>query len=470
MADLNFLQRLVEAIEKKTNWFDERALPDVLEQYRLLHSCVKNIMEFLLKKSLITPDPYKNEKKISDIKPPENTQFSDAERSVIMGTRLSDYDSTLDFLCNYYKFSISNLQLQEIRKLIDLNNSIAWNSFSANSNNINTRVLATLVLSAKQNCEAITASMVTDSVSKAGKALVEINKVLRSITDFQREVYKCNIRKNIFEHPSFNKEKADSSPQEELAQIKKLFTQVMGKIPFYSELIDEIINEDHADNKVQLQNALLEKLAVETKEDSKKEETINTKEILLAAVRGFGAMSAQISLAKEKIQENHNVLEEEHNSFMEKLKKIFRKAFNIEEKPVFYNVAVIDTLSDTKHYEKLNYIQFINELELKSRRYNSMGIRKSSSYERISQQSEEKILEYVNQQLAECNKLLKLLNGLDEFFKASVLNEDKSKIKGLKMEITAIKNSVVKVNQHRSEYTAYIEEEAQLRKLGIKNV
>ena len=39
-----------------------------------------------------------------------------------------------------------------------------------------------------------------------------------------------------------------------------------------------------------------------------------------------------------------------------------------------------------------------------------------------------------------------------------------------KMEITAIKNSVVKVNQHRSEYTAYIEEEAQLRKLGIKNV
>ena len=99
-----------------------------------------------------------------------------------------------------------------------------------------------------------------------------------------------------------------------------------------------------------------------------------------------------------------------------------------------------------------------------------MGIRKSSSYERISQQSEEKILEYVNQQLAECNKLLKLLNGLDEFFKASVLNEDKSKIKGLKMEITAIKNSVVKVNQHRSEYTAYIEEEAQLRKLGISNV
>ena len=38
------------------------------------------------------------------------------------------------------------------------------------------------------------------------------------------------------------------------------------------------------------------------------------------------------------------------------------------------------------------------------------------------------------------------------------------------MEITAIKNSVVKVNQHRSEYTAYIEEEAQLRKLGVKNV
>jgi cell shape-determining protein MreC len=65
--------------------------------------------------------------------------------------------------------------------------------------------------------------------------------------------------------------------------------------------------------------------------------------------------------------------------------------------------------------------------------------------------------------------MLKILNGLDEFFKSAPLPQNRSKIKGLKMEITALKNSIVKANQRRSEYTAYIEEEAQLRKLGITN-
>ena len=84
--------------------------------------------------------------------------------------------------------------------------------------------------------------------------------------------------------------------------------------------------------------------------------------------------------------------------------------------------------------------------------------------------SEDKVLEYVNQQISECNRMLKVMNGLDEFFKNAPLPSDRSKIKGLKMEITALKNSVVKANQHRSEYSAYMEEEAQLKKLGIKNV
>ena len=36
------------------------------------------------------------------------------------------------------------------------------------------------------------------------------------------------------------------------------------------------------------------------------------------------------------------------------------------------------------------------------------------------------------------------------------------------MELTTLKNILVKANQQRSEYAAYVEEEEQLRKLGIK--
>lgn len=469
MSDKNFTEQLLSAIEKKSQWYDTQTLPEVLENYRLLHTCVKNVFEFLLKKSLINQDPYKNEKKISDIKAPENTPFTENERPMVMGMRLSDYDSTLDFLCNYYKFSVSNLQISNIKKLIDLNNAIQWNSFSANSNNTNTRVLATMLISGKQNCEAITVSMLNDSLSKASKALVAINKSLKDLTDFQRELYKGNLRKNIFDHPNFNREKAEANPADELAQIKKLFTAVMGRIPFYNELVDEIINEDHASNKETLQRALLEKLAVSSQEDIKQEEQIDTKEMLLIALRVFGAMPGQILQAKEKIQENHDLLESEHNSFWDKLKKAMRKAFNIDEKPVFYTITITDQSTDTRHHEKLNYYQFTGDLEVRARRYASVGVKKTPAYEKLAQQSEQAILEYINQQIADCNKMLKILNGLDEFFKTAPQPQNRTKVKGLKMEITALKNSIVKANQHRSEYSAYVEEAAQLKKLGISN-
>ena len=43
------------------------------------------------------------------------------------------------------------------------------------------------------------------------------------------------------------------------------------------------------------------------------------------------------------------------------------------------------------------------------------------------------------------------------------------KVKGIKMEITAIKNTLVKTNQRKAEYSAFVEEQIQLRKLGITN-
>ena len=114
-----------------------------------------------------------------------------------MGQRFSDYESTLDFLCNYYKFSVSQLSLTNIKKIVDLNNSISWNSFSANSNKINTRVLATLVFSARQNSDALTSSMINDNLSKASHALSDINSALKEYTDFQKEWYKSQVRRTV---------------------------------------------------------------------------------------------------------------------------------------------------------------------------------------------------------------------------------------------------------------------------------
>ena len=87
--------------------------------------------------------------------------------------------------------------------------------------------------------------------------------------------------------------------------------------------------------------------------------------------------------------------------------------------------------------------------------------------EKIDSMPEEKIAEFMANQISECNHLIVILNALDDFFKTTAAPSNKSKVRGLKIDITTLKNSIVKANQQRVEYTSYIEEEAQMKKLGI---
>lgn len=463
----NFTETLMQALDAKCQWYDNEELPRILENYRLLHTCIRTLFDFLVKKAMITPDPYKLDKKISDIKAPDSEQFVENERSVIMGQRFSDYESTLDFLCNYYKFSVSQLTLGNIKKLVDLNNSISWNSFSANSNKINTRVLATMILDARQNSDTFTASMITDNLSKASQAINDINSALKDYTDFQREWYKGQVRKNVIAHPGFDQEKALSAPAAETQQIKKHFAAAMGKVPFYSELIEEIVQEDQGDNKANLQKAVLAKLDVAKEETKKAENKIDTKSLIMGALQVLGAMTPQLSQILQKIQENHDILESEHNSFMDRLKRTLRKAFNIEEKPLYYSITIVDQSTGAKRIERINYKSLMADLSTKARRYASVAQKNSPGYQKIASMPEEKISEFVTAQITDCNKMMVILNALDEFFKSAASPNNKSKIKGLKIDITTLKNSVVKANQHRADYSSYIEEAEQMKKLGI---
>ena len=77
----------------------------------------------------------------------------------------------------------------------------------------------------------------------------EITGILKELTEYQKEAYKAKLRLDIFCHPSFNKDKAAASASDELAEIKRMYVEVIGKKTFYHELVSEIVQEDHSPNK-----------------------------------------------------------------------------------------------------------------------------------------------------------------------------------------------------------------------------
>ncbi len=469
MEDSEFRQTLFDAYEAKLNWYNNEELKNLLEEYRTLSTVTQNLITLLVKKGQIQSDPYKMDKKISDIVVPEDSQFLESERSVKLGARLSDFERTLDFICNLFQFSLNNLTLERLKKLANLNNFIDWKSVTNTASRANTRGLGECLANLKKSEEQLSFEVAQDCVHRAAKAVSNANQILKGVAEFQKEVFKIEIRKDVFEHPSYSVEKAQASINDAVGQIKKLFPQVMGKRAYYPELVDELVQEEYGANKEERRKELLKKFEIAVKVEEKKTATVDTKEMLMEAVRTISGMAPQLDIVIGKINENVALLESEHQSWMDKLIAAFRKAFNLKEPPIEYDVGIVDASTQTRRTESIRINEFITDLGKRSRIYNSLSVKKASGYVKLESQSEGAIEEYLIKQLAECNKLMVLLQALDEYFKSTVKNENKLKVKGLKMELTAMKNVMVKTNQRKADYSAYMEEAEQLKRLGIQN-
>ncbi len=465
---VEFTAALRTAVEKKAEWFDTAELPELLENYRLLHTCVRNIYDLLLKRSAITPDPYKLEKKITSIEIPDDSTFSESDTSVILGARLSDYESMLDYLCTYFKFASDSISLSTIKKLNELNNAFQWANMSVNSSKTNTKALAALISEVRRNLPVLSQSMITDSIAKSGKACTEITRILKELSEFKREEYKLTVRTKVLGNPSFDWSKAQDGT-EEIAEIKRVFAQSLGKTPYYSELIQEISDEDFSAKKDEFQAKALFSLEVKTPEVKTKKETVDTKAFLMETIRTLSLLSPEYSSIAEKLNENNRILEKSKTTVFKKLMKKIRKAFNIKEPPVIFRIVIVDQQKQTKQARDIDINVFISNLERKSNFMSVIGNSASAEHKRIESSSEEQILQFVNKQISDNSETNVLLGAIDEYFKTNCAAQDRSRIKGLKIDLVSVKNILVKANTKRSEYVAYIEEREQMRKMGISD-
>ncbi len=471
MADrIEFTEQLSAAIQAKAEWFNQVELVKLIDNFRLLHTCVRNLYEVLVKRSLITPDPYRGEQKISEIAAPSEAPYVESERSMVIGSRFSEYESMLDFICTYLKFSVDYLTIPKIKRMTELINSFQWNSMTQNNSKVNTRGLATLMQEARINASQMQLSMLTDAITKSGQAVTEIMSILKELTDFQREAYKAQLRVNYFNHPAFDKNKAFASPAEQIAEIKKIFPQVMGKQPFYSELVNEIVEEDQGADKDQRQAAVLAKLQVKQSVKKEKVNTVNTKEMIVDAIYTLSALNDVYTTVAEKLSTNVNVLEKSKNSLGAKIKRILRHLLNLPEPELIYTFVITDPKKGTKSNRNVEIRTFIGNIIRKSKFYAALANKNGPELHKIRSFDENAILEFTNKNLMENQEILTLLDSADEYFKQNVVPAERSKIKGLKMDLITIKNVIVKSTQRRSEYCSYIEEREQMKKLGIANV
>ena len=468
MDEEKFEIELQEALNKKQEWFNSECLEQLLSNYRLMHSCVKNLYGALVKKSVIQPDPYRLDKRISDISVPDISPFSENDLSTELGSRFSEYETMLDFICTYLRFSVENISLLKVKKLIDLNKCFEWENLSLNNARMNTRALALAIAQTRNGAPNVIQSMLNDCCEKCSKMSVEINRILNELGAFERELYKGELRKDLFGHPEFDKAKAAESAEGEMAEIKRLYAKVEGKKPFYNDLINEIIAEDHDPDKEKKREAVIARLQIKnsSKTEMQKKAGPSSKELLMGVVLALGGCAPTLIQLHEKLVENFNLLYQKKKNFFNMLIAAIKKAFNLKEKEKIVNLLIEDQKSKMERMQKVNVTDFLAELSKKERFFSGIAS-KGTEFSKIESSSEDVIFGFVNKQISELQSAFIIINSLDAHFKKMVDIDFRARVKGMQIELSALRNSIINCNKKRGEYVSFKDESEQMRNLGL---
>lgn len=459
-----FTQDLANIIASRRDEFNKTILPQVQKNYAVQTTALKAIRGILLKKGLIHDDPYRYDSKLSDIVLPDTTAFPDGERTSALGTRLAHYELMLDFLNSYYQFNTVFLTPKRTATLLALNATFLWDSFSSATNHVNTKALNALCRSLYLSSDNLNTSLMKDALHHMGKTSGMINAGLKDLAYLHRQEYKLKIRQEVIPHLDPKIKLTPEQPADGLKHVKKVFAERLKKVPFYKDLIQELITEDYGTDSVSIQQSVLHRLATRQRTQKKEEQPINLRTILTGGLRILSNSSSQFYTVLEKIRQNQESISRAHDGFFSKFLRMLKEAFNIKERSPEIIIQIEDPVTQLKKREVIVLEEFEKELASKIRVFKNINTPGSPVVQKLARMRDSELLDLLTAYITECNALIRKMDGLDGYYKG-VSPELRSRIRGIKIEITTIKNSIIRANQARAEFSAYVEEQEQMKKL-----
>jgi hypothetical protein len=164
---------------------------------------------------------------------------------------------------------------------------------------------------------------------------------------------------------------------------------------------------------------------------------------------------------------NQELLEKSRQGLGGKLRAWLQKAFQNRELSRTVEIRYFDSRTSTTQTESIDFRKFVERVRRKISLFDALSLPDSTSFARLSEAPEQQIEGFLKKNLGELQLLHRRLQGLSEYFRQEASKEQKDQLKGIKIELSGLKNCIVRTNRRRYEYVALKEEEARLQQLGV---
>jgi hypothetical protein len=256
---------------------------------------------------------------------------------------------------------------------------------------------------------------------------------------------------------------------ESLKRVRSSFATSGMNAPFVPELITEIIEEDVGPESDRNREETLRRIRTRSESVRKKSRApVPPKQVLIDGLRSTAAAARSLEACLERLRDNAQVLSNRKQSLSSRLQHWFQRLMKRQPEAHVYELEFMDETTGTRHRESVNLEEFLEKLHKKARTYGGILSRNGALWSKISKANEDQLYKYMNQELGELQIIHRRAHAFDAFFKTQTTPNEKRKLRGIKIELTSIRNAISKANQLKHDYVRRKEEKEQLKKLGIR--
>ncbi len=467
----SFTETLAQSLEEYGEQLTSSILPALKNELRTYHGSFQGLANLLIRKAVVDEDPYKHDYQISEIATPPEQAFAESERDHMLSTRVSYYGAMLEYITNYYRFSLESLTLREIKKLGDFIGYFKWSRFAANSSHPATKALAEAVQKLREGADHMTSDIAQENVNQLAKSAGRIFDYLKQVTEYQKQRWKLLVRRNIMEQISL----PDDPYQRKDAVVEQLRREygrsrsVSG--PFYRELVLEVVEEDYGPKSGEKREEVVQRLkrrtTVKGHDQPKKQQPL--RQTLMESLRALANTGRHLEECVIKMTDNSQAYESVRRTLWDRIKQWFRVSVQKEKPRTAYEVEFTDIATAAKHTETIDFEHFTHRVSKKARQLSLLLNRRNPSYRKLEALDEDRLLVFLSKSIEEVQLFHRTLSALDQYFKENAPSSIRNQIRGIKIELSHIRNGIVKANQLKQDYVSRKEAEEQLKKLGVED-
>jgi hypothetical protein len=467
----DFLKRLETALEARRYRLDERT-PLLKEAVQTYQQRFQAIFDLFLRKGLVREDPYDYGQKSGDLGAPSDEPFLESDKRDEISFRLDSLRKHLETVATTWKLDTDGLDLGRLKRLSALVRYLPWAGLSEQSPSPTAKVVAQFVNSIRMGTDRVHAVVVKDAVNQLAQSQRELAILVSEFAAYQRERWKAELRAKANQKVALDRQKSEAKLEEALRELRRTVAETMPGSPFYPELAVEVLKEEFSPQAEELRDRLLEGLA-RTEEPApvatpKREPPQPDRNALLDAVRLFTRAEAEMQSALATLTANAERIAGPTRGFSGFLRRLLTALAGRrgEER----TVDVEDREQDGTRRETIALAPFLETVKRKVELMASLGDESGQAFSRLAAAADDQLLEFVERQLSDLMVLHRRMGGVNARLQAEAPAGGsagrRGEAKGIRLELSAVKNFLVKANQRLHDYTARLEELQQFQRSG----